>query len=378
MNAVLDFPPLDVDQLAAPIVASEVVDIAEIRDGKAVVHLNRTAMAIATLTEKYRDATFDMTTTAGDKAARGARLELVTTRTAIEAKRKELKAPAIEFGKVIDSEAARLTKLVSELEDPIDAQIKADERRRQEEKEAADRAEAARVAKHTAGIDTIRSYLTRCNGLPSIRIAAGISALRNMDGNFTSDIWDEFAVPAANAQCETLEAMRALLAKTLVAEEHAAETERLRALVEEQARELQELRAQTAKMAAIDAERQAFLLHVVEARDMASQPPATVVTMQDIEAMAPKAATKEDLSMCAAIAATSAAVQTEAGIPDNEPAYMIGDLCHKIGTGFSMTAEFVAGLGFKPSQTEGRSKLYTQTQCAGIKAALIARIEAKL
>ena len=177
MNSTLDFPPLDVDQMASPIVASEAVDIAEIRAGKAVVHLNRTAQAIAELTGKYKGAIFDMATAAGDKAARGARLELVTTRTAIEAKRKELKAPALEFGKVIDSEAARLTKLVSDLEDPIDAQIKADERRRQEERDEAERREQARVAKHAGGINTIRSYLARCEGLPAARIEMGIAAL---------------------------------------------------------------------------------------------------------------------------------------------------------------------------------------------------------
>lgn len=384
MNSTLDFPPLDVDQMASPIVASEAVDIAEIRAGKAVVHLNRTAQAIAELTGKYKGAIFDMATTGGDKKARAARLELVSTRTAIEARRKELKAPALEFGKLIDSEAARLTKLVVDLEDPIDAQIKADERRRQEERDEAERREQSRVAKHTAGIDTIRSYLTRCHGLPSIRIAAGISALRNMDGAFTSETWEEFAVVAASAQCETLEAMGALLAKTLAAEEHAAETERLRALVEEQARELAELRAQAARVAAIEAERQASLMRVEEARAMASPPPVVVV----MDSIPVKEATKEDLVIYNAIAAghstissqvaAEAAAESEEGPPVKEPAYMIGDLCHKIGAGFSMTAEFVAGLGFKPSQTEGRSKLYTQTQCAGIKAALIARIEAKL
>ena len=189
-----------------------------------------------------------------------------------------------------------------------------------------------------------------------------------MNGTFSAEAWEEFAVPAANAQCETLEAMRALLIKTRAIEEQSAETARLRSIVEQQSRELAEFRA-----------REEARLRSEKAREDAANEVALMRSNEESIPVIPvKAATQEDLSMCAAIAATSAAVQTEAGIPDKEPAYMIGDLCHKIGAGFSMTAVFVAGLGFKPSQTEGRSKLYTQTQCAGIKAALIARIEAKL
>lgn len=375
MNSALDFPTLDVDEMAAPIVASEVVDIAEIRDGKAVVHLNRTAQAIAELTTLYADAKYDMTTTAGDKAARSARLVLVTTRTAIESKRKALKAPALEFGKIIDSEAARLTKLVSDLEDPIDAQIKAEERRRQEEREEAERREAGRIAKHESGIATIRSYLSRCAGLPSSRIEMGIDQLSAM--TFTAESWEEFAVPAANAQCETLESMRALLAKTRAAEEQDAETRRLRAVVEEQARELAELRAQAAKVAAAEAERLELQQLKEDAQRAALADAIVAESLRQAEEDGDKPAAQEAAPVCAAFAGLSFA-DPVAEPPVKEPAYMIGDLCHKVGAGFSMTAEFVAGLGFKPSKSDGRSKLYTETQCAGIKAALIARIEERL
>lgn len=104
----------------------ELIDTAEVRDGQAIVNYSRTEAALATLREKYTGVQYDLTTTAGDKAARAGRLELVTLRANLEKKRKELKAPALEFGKKIDSEAARLTTDILALEEPIDKQITAE------------------------------------------------------------------------------------------------------------------------------------------------------------------------------------------------------------------------------------------------------------
>lgn len=50
-------------------------------------------------------AVVEYSATKGDKAARAARLELVTLRTALEKKRAEIKAPALERCRVIDAEA---------------------------------------------------------------------------------------------------------------------------------------------------------------------------------------------------------------------------------------------------------------------------------
>lgn len=69
---------------------------------------------------------WDVSTTKGDREARAARKELVTLRTSLEAKRKELKAPALERAKLIDTEAKRIEAEIRSLEDPIDALIVAD------------------------------------------------------------------------------------------------------------------------------------------------------------------------------------------------------------------------------------------------------------
>lgn len=57
-----------------------------------------------------------------------------TLRTSLEAKRKELKAPALERSRLIDSEAKRIESEIRSLEDPIDALITAEEQRRERER----------------------------------------------------------------------------------------------------------------------------------------------------------------------------------------------------------------------------------------------------
>ena len=153
-------------------VETELIDRAEIKDGQAIVAYSRTEAALAALREKYKDARYNLTTTAGDKAARGARLELTTTRTNLEKKRKELKAPAVEFGRKVDAEAARLTAEILALETPIDAQIKADEKRRDDERRVREEAEAARKKVHTDAIAKIAGYVAQAAELPSERPAA--------------------------------------------------------------------------------------------------------------------------------------------------------------------------------------------------------------
>ena len=74
-------------------------------------------------------------------------------RTAIESRRKDLKAPILELGKLVDAEAKRLTAIVEprELELSADAKAYEDrleaERKAEEARIAAERAEAERLAR---------------------------------------------------------------------------------------------------------------------------------------------------------------------------------------------------------------------------------------
>lgn len=203
--------------------ASELIDHAEINGGTVLVEYSRTEAALAALREKYSGAQFDLTTTAGDKAARAARLDLKTLRTSLEAKRKELKAPAVEFGRKIDDEAKRITAEIVALEDPIDAQIKADEKRRDDERIERERIIAERAAGFRAKIDAIRACVAKSQGLPSERISNGIAQIEAM--SVDAQTWAEFADEAAQAKSMTLAAMLNLRDSAKAREEEAARVE---------------------------------------------------------------------------------------------------------------------------------------------------------
>jgi hypothetical protein len=106
---------------------------------------NQTAAALADLASRFKGVIYDVTKPADMDAARKARAEIRTYRTGLEAKRVEIKSPALERCRLIDAEAKRITAALVELEDPIDAQIKAEENRKEAEKQAAIRAEQARI-----------------------------------------------------------------------------------------------------------------------------------------------------------------------------------------------------------------------------------------
>ncbi|MEO8297084.1 MAG: hypothetical protein ABI574_04675 [Burkholderiales bacterium] len=112
----------------------------------AVAEYNRTEAGLADLRQRYAGVVFDMRTVAGDKAARAGRLELVKLRTSLDGVRKDLKAPLAAQVKLIDDEAKRITAEIKLLEEPIDAQIKADEARREAERKKREEQERQRAA----------------------------------------------------------------------------------------------------------------------------------------------------------------------------------------------------------------------------------------
>ena len=137
-----------------PEIAAEVVDRAQIVNGQPLVKYSATEAGLAALRTELAGKTYDLKTTKGDQAARADRLRCVTLRTTLEKRRKDFKAPALAYGKLIDTEAARITAEIEALEAPIDAQIKADEQRR-----AAIRAEQERIECSRCG----KQWTVPCN-----------------------------------------------------------------------------------------------------------------------------------------------------------------------------------------------------------------------
>lgn len=224
---------------------TEVIDRAEINHGNVLVKYSKTEAELSALRAKHEGVVFDLTTTKGDKEARAARLELVTLRTSLEKNRKEFKAPALDLGGKIDSEAKRVTAEIVKLETFIDQQIKADETRRANEKAERERIEALRVQAIQEKIAVIRGFVVKCQDISAERIAKGIELVGAIDTS--AAVFFEFESNALAAQVETLQSMRTMYDSALARE---AEVARVEAQRIENERIAEQQRIQAVAMAA--------------------------------------------------------------------------------------------------------------------------------
>lgn len=115
-----------------------------------IVEYSATEAALAELSQRYKGVVYDVKVPTQLAAAKAARNDIRGYRTSLEKKRVELKADVLERGRQIDGEAKRITAALSALEDPIEDQIKAEERRIEVERLAAEQAELARIAAEEA------------------------------------------------------------------------------------------------------------------------------------------------------------------------------------------------------------------------------------
>jgi hypothetical protein len=220
---------------------------------------------LAILRNKYAGRAWDVSTGALMQEARKARADVRDRRVALEAIRKEIKAPALERCRAIDAEAKRITAALEEIESPIDSAIRAEEARREAERQAKARAEAERIAQALAEVDAIRDPARRLVGRPSSEIDAAGRALHALSVARV----DEFGAAAETAKQETLDALRGMLAAAREAEAEAARM----------ARERAELARLKAEQAALEAERRK-----AQAAEDASREEAARVARAKIEA----------------------------------------------------------------------------------------------
>lgn len=214
---------------------------------------------LVAMAKKYRDVAYAVATTKGMAEAKAARADLRDNgRLAITKAEKAVKTDVNDLKRVMADEVTRLVAIVQPVEDAIDSQIRAEEERKAREKAERERIEAERVARHNAGIAQVRAYLAHCqqHGMTAERIGKGITMLEAV--TFGPE-WQEFAVPAAIAQCETLEAMCKLHAEAVE-----REAEALRLEVERQA-EAERLEAERVEHARIAAEQAAERQRLEEA-----------------------------------------------------------------------------------------------------------------
>lgn len=228
-----------------------------------IAEYSPTAAALAELRQKYENAVFEVSTPNGMALAIAARRACREPRIAVEKLRKEIKQPALDRCRLIDSEAKELIEQLVALEDRIDKQIKAEEQRKADEKTERERIERERVEALYRRVVLIREQPTRYVGKPATEIAAKIAALSGVE------IGADYAELQGDAHAAKAEAIATLTEMHAKAQEQEREAERLRVeraeleaqrkAQEEQAErdraELAKLRAEAAaRQAAINAE----------------------------------------------------------------------------------------------------------------------------
>ncbi|KRA74236.1 hypothetical protein ASD78_12130 [Lysobacter sp. Root667] len=222
----------------------------------AVAEYSETEAGLAALRQQLANATFDCTTPTGMKLARDSRFGLVKLRTTLENRRKELKAPLLDRGRLLDAEASRITAAILELELPIDEQIKAQERVLEAAKEEAARRERERLAEIQRRIDSLKGFALEHMSAPSSVVKQAIHDLETK--RFDPEEWGAHLPDAVEARNASLAKLHEILDHALKNE---AIAEQLRAQ-----REAQE-RRQREEQARLDAERAELDRQQKEARE---------------------------------------------------------------------------------------------------------------
>lgn len=184
-----------------------------------VAKFDAVAAGIKALQETYTGVVYPVATTQGMADAKAARAAIREPRYEVEKIRKAAKAPILALGKSLDDRAKRITAALEAIEAPIDQQIKAEEDRKEAERQAKIDAELARVASIQDKIESIRALPVRATGKPSAQVAAiqAEAAAIVIDASY-----QEFAEQAGAALAQSVAALAGLHAGAVAAEAEAA------------------------------------------------------------------------------------------------------------------------------------------------------------
>lgn len=233
------------------------------------------AEIISKLRAKYDGQAYDVSTTAGMAKAVEARRELREVRVALDKEKPKVKKEALDFCAKVEADYKMLRAAVSEYEDVPDEAIKAEEKRKEEEK-----AEKARIAAEAQKvlddkILEIGKLPLRCMGKSAEEISLFLATLeaREIGGEFTG----ETRTRAEAAKTEAVAEIRTIHDAMVKAEEEAAiakaeqeaEASRLEAeRVEREAAEKIRLEEVAKQQAAFEEEKRKFEAEQAEAQKL--------------------------------------------------------------------------------------------------------------
>lgn len=325
-----------------------------------------TEAGLKAMAEKYRDVVYNVVESKGMADAKAARADLRDNgRRMLTRTEASVKADVNELKKVMGDEVERLVAIVKPVEDAIDAQIKAEETRKAEEKAKRDKEEADRVAAHRDNIDQLKAYVDKAEGQPVEVIEKAIAVLGDM--TFGPE-WEEFAQEAEAACLATVQRLFAMVESEKTRIENArlqAELAAARAALAAQApAPAPAAQAQPAAAPAPTASA-AFVVEPWGEDEPAevAQPAAT-----SADPLAPARQRVENWTVARSAPAPAPAVEAE------QPTLKLGMIANRLG--FQLSAEFLRTMGFEPSGKAGAHGVYLESDWPKVKAALIRHVEA--
>lgn len=199
-----------------------------------------TAAALVDLRQKYEAVVYDVTDPKTMLQAKAARAELRGLRVTLEKTRVEIKAPALERCRQIDSEAKRITAELESLENPIDQQIKAEEQRKEREKAEREEADRRQQEEARQWFDAIRAVPLKAQDKTVAQIDALLAEVQTLE--YPAHLPAENRDAARYERQLAINGLKAARDRREQADADAAELERLRAEQAARERELQQLR----------------------------------------------------------------------------------------------------------------------------------------
>lgn len=212
----------------------------------ALVDLNKVSAGIADLRARYAGVVFDVSTSKGMDEAKKARMAVREPRYAVEKIRKE-QASRIRAAQVeLNSVAERITNALREIEDPIDAQIKAEEERKERERQEAILREQKRVEGIRGCIDWMKGLqsLLLSQRKNSYEIEAAANELAEKDIHEVE--FQEFTAEAVHVRQQVVDELMALVKSVREQEREVAAAKERARLLDEKEREIAELKARLA------------------------------------------------------------------------------------------------------------------------------------
>ncbi len=244
------------DKIDTPDAAAMKAGIATVQT--AIVEFDKIAAGLAALEAAHpKDVACDVRTAAGMKQAIAGRAAYRSPRIALEAARKAAKAPLLTTGREIDAFAKSVEKRLLEGESHYDDQIKAEESRKEAERQAKIEAERERVA-------GIQERIAELRGHPSLPMQSALIAehISDLRAIVVDESFQEFMVQAEAVRTQGIARLQALHDEALAREQEAkrladeaAALAAERAELERQRVEDERQRTEAERIAAEEAER---------------------------------------------------------------------------------------------------------------------------